>query len=421
MSLTLADSAALPRKVNTQQAEAPVPLPAGAAHIIRDDAEAIAVAHQLAVSFAREAALRDREGILPLKELDAFSQSGLWAMAIPKAWGGAGVSWTTVARMIAIISAADPALGQLPQNHLAGVAHLLEDGSEAQKQVLLSEVLAGLRWGNAFSEKHGRTVADFQTRFRRDGDEVVINGEKFYATGALLAHRIHAVALDEQDRAHLIVLDRDTPGISVINNWSAFGQRTTASGTVLLENVRAPLSRVIPTWQAFERPTAAGPISQIIQAAVDVGIARGTIEDTLQFVRERSRPWIDSGQARAADDHFTLAAVGDLKIRLHAAEALLWQAGAAIDAALTKPDETSVARATVATAEAKVLTTEIALLAGNKLFELAGTRATLQEFNLDRHWRNARTHTLHDPVRWKYYHVGNYYLNGTPPPRHAWS
>ncbi|KAA8667347.1 SfnB family sulfur acquisition oxidoreductase [Pantoea dispersa] len=420
MSLTLADSAALPRKVNTQQTEAPVPLPAGAAHIIRDDAEAIAVAHQLAASFAREAALRDREGILPLKELDAFSQSGLWAMAIPKAWGGAGVSWTTVARVIAIISAADPALGQLPQNHLAGVAHLLEDGSEAQKQVLLSEVLAGLRWGNAFSEKHGRTVADFQTRFRRDGDEVVINGEKFYATGALLAHRIHAVALDEQDRAHLIVLDRDTPGISVINNWSAFGQRTTASGTVLLENVRAPLSRVIPTWQAFERPTAAGPISQIIQAAVDVGIARGTIEDTLQFVRERSRPWIDSGQARAADDHFTLAAVGDLKIRLHAAEALLWQAGAAIDAALTQPDETSVARATVATAEAKVLTTEIALLAGNKLFELAGTRATLQEFNLDRHWRNARTHTLHDPVRWKYYHVGNYYLNGTPP-RHAWS
>ncbi|KTS18796.1 monooxygenase [Pantoea dispersa] len=421
MSLTLADSAALPRKVNTQQTEAPVPLPAGAAHIIRDDAEAIAVAHQLAASFAREAALRDREGILPLKELDAFSQSGLWAMAIPKAWGGAGVSWTTVARVIAIISAADPALGQLPQNHLAGVAHLLEDGSEAQKQVLLSEVLAGLRWGNAFSEKHGRTVADFQTRFRRDGDEVVINGEKFYATGALLAHRIHAVALDEQDRAHLIVLDRDTPGISVINNWSAFGQRTTASGTVLLENVRAPLSRVIPTWQAFERPTAAGPISQIIQAAVDVGIARGTIEDTLQFVRERSRPWIDSGQARAADDHFTLAAVGDLKIRLHAAEALLWQAGAAIDAALTQPDETSVARATVATAEARVLTTEIALLAGNKLFELAGTRATLQEFNLDRHWRNARTHTLHDPVRWKYYHVGNYYLNGTPPPRHAWS
>lgn len=408
-------------KVNSQQPEAPVPLPAEPAHIIRDDAEAIEIAQRLATAFARDAALRDREGILPLNELDAFSQSGLWAMAIPKIYGGAGVSWVTVAKVIAIISAADSALGQLPQNHLAGVAHLVADGSEAQKRELLGEVLAGLRWGNAFSEKNSRTVADFQTRFQRQGDDVVINGEKFYATGALLAHRIHAVALDDQDRAHLIVLDRNTPGVTIINNWSSFGQRTTASGTVLLENVRAPLSRVIPAYQAFERPTAAGPISQIIQAAVDVGIARGTIEDTLHFVRERSRPWIDSGQERASDDHFTLAAVGDLKIRLHAAEALLWRAGEAIDLALQQPDESTVAAATVATAEAKVLTTEIAILAGNKLFELAGTRATLQEFNLDRHWRNARTHTLHDPVRWKYYHVGNYYLNGTPPPRHAWN
>jgi len=408
-------------KVNSQQPEAPVPLPAEPAHVIRDDAEAIEIAQRLATAFARDAALRDREGILPLNELDAFSQSGLWAMAIPKIYGGAGVSWVTVAKVIAIISAADSALGQLPQNHLAGVAHLVADGSEAQKQELLGEVLAGLRWGNAFSEKNSRTVADFQTRFQREGDDVVINGEKFYATGALLAHRIHAVALDDQDRAHLIVLDRNTPGVTIINNWSSFGQRTTASGTVLLENVRAPLSRVIPAYQAFERPTAAGPISQIIQAAVDVGIARGTIEDTLHFVRERSRPWIDSGQERASDDHFTLAAVGDLKIRLHAAEALLWRAGEAIDLALRQPDESTVAAATVATAEAKVLTTEIAILAGNKLFELAGTRATLQEFNLDRHWRNARTHTLHDPVRWKYYHVGNYYLNGTPPPRHAWN
>ena len=408
-------------KVNSQQPEAPIPLPAEPAHIIRDDAEAIEIAQRLATEFARDAALRDREGILPLNELDAFSQSGLWAMAIPKIYGGAGVSWVTVAKVIAIISAADSALGQLPQNHLAGVAHLVADGSEAQKQELLGEVLAGLRWGNAFSEKNSRTVADFQTRFQREGDDVVINGEKFYATGALLAHRIHAVALDDQDRAHLIVLDRNTPGVTIINNWSSFGQRTTASGTVLLENVRAPQSRVIPAYQAFERPTAAGPISQIIQAAVDVGIARGTVEDTLHFVRERSRPWIDSGQERASDDHFTLAAVGDLKIRLHAAEALLWRVGEAIDLALRQPDESTVAAATVATAEAKVLTTEIAILAGNKLFELAGTRSTLQEFNLDRHWRNARTHTLHDPVRWKYYHVGNYYLNGTPPPRHAWN
>ncbi|GAA3895460.1 MULTISPECIES: SfnB family sulfur acquisition oxidoreductase [Gibbsiella] len=407
--------------VNSTEPFSPLPRPTSPAHVITSDAEAIAVAERLAAQFASGAARRDREGLLPIAELQAFSQSGLWGINVPKAYGGAQVSYATLARVIAIVSAADPALGQIPQNHLAGVAHLIADGSENQKKALLAGVLQGLRWGNAFSEKGSATVADFKTTLRQEGDEVVVNGEKFYATGALLAHIVHVVAVDAEGKPHLVILERDAPGLKVINNWSSFGQRTTASGTVILENVRAPRDRVIPVWQAFDRPTAAGPISQIIQAAVDAGIARGTIADTLSFVREKSRPWIDSGQTQAADDVFTIAAIGDLKIRLHAAEALLWRAGQLIDTALATPNEETVAAAAVATAEAKVLTTEIAVLAGNKLFELAGTRATLAEYNLDRHWRNARTHTLHDPVRWKYFHVGNYYLNNINPPRHAWN
>lgn len=106
---------------------------------------------------------------------------------------------------------------------------------------------------------------------------------------------------------------------------------------------------------------------------------------------------------------------------MRAAEAVLALAGEAIDRALANPTEDTVTEATLLTAESKVLTTEIALLAANKLFELSGTRSTLSELNLDRHWRNARTHTLHDPVRWKYNLVGNYYLNGVALPRHAWS
>ena len=100
---------------------------------------------------------------------------------------------------------------------------------------------------------------------------------------------------------------------------------------------------------------------------------------------------------------------------------MLGIAGEAIDVGLDNPTEEKIAAATVKTAEAKVLTTEIAILATNKLFELAGTRATLAKHNLDRHWRNARAHTLHDPVRWKFFHVGNFYLNGLNPPRHPWS
>lgn len=391
------------------------------AHVIRSDAEAIAIARELAQEFAKEASLRDQERRLPLQEIQKYSQSGLWAINIPKAFGGAQVKYRTLAEVVKIISSVDSSLGQIAQNHWAFVEHLRLDAAPEQQKFFFELILKGIRLGNAFSEKGSKTVADLTTKIHKTEQGYEINGEKFFATGALLAHWIPIVAVDAQGRSFAAIVPRDTTGVEIINDWSGFGQRTTASGTVRLQNVFAREEYVIPVYQAFERPTPAGAISQFIQAAVDAGIARGAIEDTIQYVRQHSRPWIDSGLEKATDDPYTIANIGDLKIRLRAAEAVLDLAGDAIDAAIADTTEAHVAEATLLVAEAKVLTTEIALLATNKLFELSGTRSTLSELNLDRHWRNARTHTLHDPVRWKLHLVGNYYLNGVELPRHAWS
>ncbi|CAN7266262.1 SfnB family sulfur acquisition oxidoreductase [Rhizobium sp. LjRoot30] len=407
-------------RVNSDDPVPPRPRPQTPAHIIKSDEEAIAVAKQLAADFAQGAALRDREGLLPIAEIDAYSQSGLWGINVPKAYGGPGVSYRTLARVIAILAAADPSIAQITQNHLSINGHIDLDGTEEQKKEFFGWVLSGLRFGNAFSELNSKTVANFETRITYDGDEAAVTGEKFYTTGALLSHVIPVVAVDANEQGYLVFVERDAPGITVTNNWSSFGQRTTASGSVRIDNVRVPKSRLLPVV-AFDRPTIAGPVSQIIQAAIDAGIARGTIDDTIAFIKSQSRPWIDSGKETAGEDPFTIAAIGDLKIKLHAAEALLDIAAQAIDVGLDNATEETIADATVKTGEAKVLTTEIAILATNKLFELAGTRSTLAKHNLDRHWRNARAHTLHDPVRWKFFHVGNFYLNGINPPRHPWN
>jgi SfnB family sulfur acquisition oxidoreductase len=368
-----------------------------------------------------DGAVDHRERRLPAKELDRFSGSGLWAITVPKAYGGAGVSFATLAEVIAIISAADPNLGQLPQNHLAAVDAIRVTASEEQKRLWFARVLQGYRLGNAFSEANSRHVGAFETTVRRLGDSFVVNGEKFYATGALFAHFIHIGAVDENGNVHLAIAPRDAPGLTIIDDWSSFGQRTTASGNVLIDHVRVGPEAVIPAYLGGERPSSNGSVSQIIQAAVDAGIARGAIEETIRFVRNHVRPWLDSRQEHGYEDVFTIAQIGDLEVKLHAAEALLERAGLAIDEILDNPSEEAVGEAAVKVAEAKVLTTEIAILATNKLHELGGTRSTLGRYNFDRHWRNARTHTLHDPVRWKYFHVGNHLLNGVAPPRHAWS
>ncbi|PZQ46229.1 MAG: SfnB family sulfur acquisition oxidoreductase [Rhodovulum sulfidophilum] len=410
------------QRENTDRAPvAPVPRPAAPAELIRSADEAIEVARALARDFAKGASQRDRDRVWPIKELDAFSQSGLWAINVPKEFGGADLSWVAINRVISIISEADPSLGQVPQNHLGVVSAIRTVSDRPQQELLFGEVLKGTRFGNAFSEFGTKRAAEFNTRFTDAGDHVVLNGRKFYASGALLAHLVPVVALDGEGRAWYAIADRGAEGLSVIDDWSAFGQRTTLSGTVTLENVAVPKTHLVPGYKGYERPTADGAIFQIIQAAVDLGIARAAIADTIDFVRNRSRPWVDSGLEHAYEDPYSIQAVGDLVLRANAAEAILDRAGLAVDAAVADPDATSVAKAQIATAEAKVLTTEIAILATNKLFELAGTRSTLAEHNLDRHWRNARTHTLHDPVRWKYAILGNYYLNGVNPPLHAWS
>jgi SfnB family sulfur acquisition oxidoreductase len=412
------------RPAQTGQSLSPIPgvaRPAAPAHIIRDDAEAIAVAERLAAQFKEGAAQRDRERIWPVAELDAFSQSGLWSINVPKAFGGPGLSYVTLNKVIEIISAADPSLGQIPQNHLGVVAAINTVSDDAQKALLFGEVLRGTRFGNAFSEFGSKRAADFETKFTDAGDHVVVTGKKFYSTGALLAHLVPIVALDDEGRAWYAIADRDAPGLTVIDDWSSFGQRTTLSGTVILDHVKVPKTYLVPGYKGYEVPTADGAIFQVIQAAVDTGIARAAIEDTIAFVRSSSRAWVDSGVDHAWQDPYTIQAIGELELKLLATQALLDRSGLAIDAAVAAPGEKSVAEAQIAVAAAKVFSTELAIAATNKLFELAGTRSTLAVHGLDRHWRNARTHTLHDPVRWKYAILGNYFLNGVNPPLHAWS
>ncbi|NMX90186.1 MULTISPECIES: SfnB family sulfur acquisition oxidoreductase [unclassified Pseudomonas] len=389
--------------------------------VLRNDSEALAAAHELALAARLQAGLRDRQRKLPWAEIEQFTRSGLGSISIPREYGGPQVSFVTLAEVFAIISAVDPALGQIPQNHF-GILHVLQGAaSQEQKKQLFQSVLDGWRIGNGGPERGTKNTLDVKARISAEADGFVINGQKFYSTGALFAHWVAVKALDDEGRQVMAFVRRGTPGLRIVDDWSGFGQRTTASGTVLLNNVPVDADLVVPTWRLGQTPGIQGAVSQLIQAAIDAGIARGALDDTISFVRERARPWIDAKVERASDDLYVIADIGKLKIELHAAEALLRKAGQVLDQVSAAPiTEHSAARASIAVAQAKVLTTEVSLLASEKLFELAGSRATLAEFNLDRHWRNARVHTLHDPVRWKYHAVGAWYLNGTLPARHSW-
>jgi SfnB family sulfur acquisition oxidoreductase len=383
------------------------------AALIRSDDEAIETARRLAAEFAVGAAARDRDRRLPLNEVEVFSASGLWGIGVPRAFGGIDVSVRTITQVFDTISAADSSLGQIPQNHFATLERLRHDGTPSQQDFFFSRALAGERFGNATAEPGDRLPSEHETRVRRcaNSGRFVLTGRKVYSTGALFAHWIPVAARDDDGLPVTAFVARHARGVEVIDDWSGFGQRTTASGQVRLDEVELDALQIVARGR-HANIDAANAVSQVIHAAIDLGIGRASLDETKRLLHALAHPARGSGASHATGDPYTLRDIGALTVDLHAAEALTARAAESIDRARDKdaPRE-AVAFAIVATAEAKIVTTRFALDASNKLFELAGTQSTLSKHNLDRHWRNARTHTLHDSVRWKYHAVGQYALN----------
>lgn len=391
----------------------------GPVRVLRTEAEAIEAAATFADEIRADASDRDRHRRLPFVELRQLARTGLLGITVPKSHGGLGISCRNLVEIFKIISTADPSIGQIPQNHHVFVRAVELEGDEAQKAFFFNQLLDGAQFGNALSERGTKTVLEFKTRLTPSGDgKFRLDGRKFYCTGALFAAWIPVFALGEHDKLVVAYVPRNAKGLTVIDDWSGIGQRVTASGSVLLENVEVPAGHVVPLWRNYERPHTLGAFAQIMHVAIDVGIAAAALGDAASFVRERTRPWAESGLARAADEPHLIKRFGELYVALQGADALLERAAISLDeAGLKNITEEAATRASVAVAAAKSFSTQVAIETTNALFELAGTASMDASQNLDRHWRNARIHTLHDPARWKQFHLGNWYLNGIAPPR----
>lgn len=395
--------------------------PQPGAHVIRDAEEALAIARELAPAIAAGAAERDSQRQLPYDEVKQFVRSGLWGIGIRPEFGGAGVSIETIIEVVAIISEADPSIGQLPQNNFLLLENLHRIGTEEQKRFFFAEVLRGKIIGNGFAEAGGKDLLDIRSRISRTATGLRLNAHKVYCTNALFADWIPISGVDDGGNIVYAYVESNEAGLTVLDDWNGIGQRTSASGTVIAENVAVNPAYVIERHKSLSKPSLGGPFAQLLHAAIDLGIARASFAEAIRLARAASRPWIDSGLERAQDDPHTIALLGDLQIRVHSANAMVARAARILDEVRDNPSEEDVAQASVAVAEGKVLANDVALFASSKLFEFGGAGSARTTLNLDRHWRNARTHTLHDPVRWKYHLIGNYVLNDKKPPLHNWA
>ncbi len=320
------------------------------------------------------------------------------------------------AEVLRLLGAADASLAQTPQPHYVTLLAVLLAGTATQQHYFADQVLAGARFGNALSERGTRHAMDFQTTLRRDPAGVWrLSGRKFYCTGSISADFVATYALDDAGHLLLAYVPAGAAGMQARNDWQAMGQRGTASGTVTFDDVAVDNLHVVALWQALERPQIWNAFARFLHAAIDVGIAEGALRDGAEFLRRRTRPWTEAGVARASEEPHLLLRYGELVTELAAAHALLRRAGRLLDQAGPTPDDAAASRASAAVAEAKAYAAESALTIATEIFAACGTSAADASSGLGRLWRDARTHTIHDPTRWSHHSAGYYAVHGRFP------
>jgi len=378
--------------------------------------DVLQIADGLARQLAATAVERDRAGGHAAAEREAIRASGLLALTIPAAFGGPGADWPTFYASLRRLARADSALAHLYGFHHLQMATLLLYGTRAQQQRQFEDTLAQrLFWGNALNPLDQRAVAT------EAGDGWTFNGPKSYASGSVGSDRM-VVSAWHRPTQSLVIATTPTrrAGLRVRADWDAFGQKQTDSGTVDFERLAIAHEDVLVGPGAVHTPrmTLRPLVSQLIMANLYVGIAGGAFDEARTCTCEQARPWAGSGVTRAADDPLVQHRYGELRLRIRAAEAVADAAAQTLQAALDRGEAIDAAargETAIAIAEAKVLAHRAAMEVSSQFFELAGARATSQKLGLDRYWRNARVHTLHDPVDVKLREIGRHALDGLPP------
>ncbi|MGI4815788.1 MAG: acyl-CoA dehydrogenase family protein [Janthinobacterium lividum] len=408
----------------------------------------LARAEAFGKTLSLEAAARDTERRLPHAELAELARSGLLSVTVPAVAGGPGVSASTLAGILIQLAAGDPNVAQAIQPHFCGIEKLRIYGTARQRAQLFGTVLEGTLVTNASAEKHTPRVGDIQTRLSADGEAFRLDGNKAYNTGSLYAQYLYVLAGTPDGGRAIAWIPVARDGLRILDDWDGMGQRTTASGSVVLERVIVSADEVMLLPPAAALRTYEGSFAQLLHAAIDAGIALAAFADATHYGRTRARPVPEAGVARASEDPYVLHAVGEMATLAHGAVAMVNRAAAFVDAAIQQFFEPAGAaapaievplepaseatvdadthrhqaldqalgRASVAVAEAKMAANEASLRVSEMLYRVGGASATSRSLNLDRHWRNARTHTTHDPVAYKARAIGDFYLNDRLPP-----
>ncbi|WP_139981821.1 acyl-CoA dehydrogenase family protein [Nocardioides litoris] len=375
-----------------------------------------------------DADVRDRDRVAPHEQIAWAKEAGLGRLRVPVEQGGAGASVREFFATLIELAEADSNVAHILRTHYWFVEQQLIAPDPEAKARGLALITADQLVGNGFSEQSKHAVGlRFDTTLTPDpAGGFRLNGTKFYSTGTLYSDhtQIWAAAPDGKIAGAVIPLDRE--GVTVEDDWDGFGQRLTGTGSTRLDDVHVREEEFFDLGDPDELdPGYNGAFLQLYLQAVTAGILRSVRNDAVAWVQKRSRNFGHSGAATAAEDRQVLQVVGEISADVFAAEAIVLAAADVIQDAFDSvvdgaPTPEATEAAQLAAAQAKVALDRFSYATAAKLFDVGGASATQKVHNLDRHWRNARTASTHNPTFLKASAIGDHHVNGAGFPGNAY-
>lgn len=371
---------------------------------------------------AEGALAREKDRTLPYEPIQWLKQAGFGAVRVPVAFGGDGVSQKQLFQLLIELAQADSNVVQALRGHFAFVEDRLNAQKTAAQTLWFERFVRGEIVGNAWTEIGQVEIGDVATRVTAAQDgKLRINGQKYYSTGTIFADWIDLFALDESTDQHVIAaVSTQAQGIDIVDDWDGFGQKTTGSGTLTLNNVEIERDHILVFENRFKYQTA---FYQVVHLATLAGIAQSAVETFKQEVRQRTRIYSHGNASLVREDAQILQIIGKASAQAYAAQSIALSTAEALDAAYLQHfqnDEQAELdanqRAELVSAQGQVVIAELVLNLSSELFNALGASASSTDKQLDRFWRNARVVASHNPLVYKQKVIGDWEVNQAPLP-----
>lgn len=385
------------------------------------DAELDEIFAPIFARIAEGAVQREVDRRLAYDEVGWLKEAKFGALRVPVEYGGYGASVRTLFRLLIDLAAAESNLPQALRVHWSFVEDQRLADDSPERTAWLHAVADGTLVGNAITEPGVGAIDRYQTRLTADGDAFKLNGTKYYSTGSLYSDHI-LVAADQNGERVSVLVDAHAPGVTQHDDWDGFGQRLTASGTTEFEGVEVTAEQILGAGYGAAGRTYATSYLQLVQLSVLAGIAQRALDDTVAWVRDRNRTFTHAPADLPRHDPLVQQVIGRLSAAAYTARTLVLDIAGELDELLAAggQDETLLDRVEFDVARAQQAVITAVLDATTQLFETGGASITSESLRLDRHWRNARVISAHNPLIYKLQAIGDHELNGAELP-YAWS